>query len=254
MDIPTPRATPARWAAPAGLLALMAAAFAINRFSNADLWLTGAFFDAATHRFPLREQWFAAGVLHNAARGVSVAIAIALLALVLASRQPRWRAVRAPALFTLLTGLASAWLVAVLKHHSVHSCPWDLSLFGGTADYFRLLGAVPAHPGPGQCLPSGHASTGFMWVGALYAAARWPAGTPWARVRGWRLGWAVFALATSLVQVVRGAHFLSHVLIAAAVCWGVAWAADALWQRVAAARPLRLVPAEPATVQPEPQP
>jgi membrane-associated PAP2 superfamily phosphatase len=52
----------------------------------------------------------------------------------------------------------------------------------------------------------------------------------------------VFALATSLVQVVRGAHFLSHVLIAAAVCWGVAWTMDALWQRAAGWVPLRLQP------------
>jgi membrane-associated PAP2 superfamily phosphatase len=233
------RAAPARWTAPAGMAALLVMAFTINRFSDVDLWISRAFFDAAAQRFPWREQWFAAGVLHNAARGVSVVAALVLLALVAASWHARWRALRAPALFTLATGLLSAWLVAVLKHQSLHSCPWDLSLFGGTADYFRMLGAVPAHPGPGQCLPSGHASTGFMWIGALYAAARWPAQTPWARVRGWRAGWAVFALATSMVQVVRGAHFLSHVLIAAAVCWAVAWTVDALWQRAAAGVPLR---------------
>lgn len=242
----------ARWTAPAGMLALLGLAFAINRFSDADLWISRAFLDASTHGFPWRERWLTAGVLHNAARFVSAAAVIALLLLALAgSWRERWRPLRAPALFALLAGLLSAWAVAVLKHQSLHSCPWDLSLFGGAADYFRLLGPVPAHPGPGRCLPSGHASTGFMWIGALYAAARWPDAAPWARVRGWRLGWAVFALATSLVQVVRGAHFLSHVLIAAAVCWAVAWAMDAVWHRAAVPAALRLRSQGPA-VQPEP--
>lgn len=236
-----PRAARARWGAPAGMLALLGLALAINRFSDLDLWISRVFFDAAAQRFPWREQWFATAVLHNGARGVSMVLAAALLVLALAGTwRPQWRAWRAPALFTLLTGLLAAWLVAALKHQSQHSCPWDLSLFGGAADYFRIFGTVPAHPGPGQCLPSGHASTGFMWIGALYAAARWPAATPWARVPGWRWAWAAFALASSLVQVVRGAHFLSHVLIAISACWAVAWAMDGVWQRAAAWKPVRL--------------
>jgi membrane-associated PAP2 superfamily phosphatase len=237
------RARAARWAVPAGLSALWCAAFAINRFTELDLRLTAAFFDPVTHRFPLREQWVAQHVLHDAARWLSAAGVLALLLVAAAGtwgRNPRWRAAREPALFTLLAGVASAWLVAALKHQSQHSCPWDLSLFGGAFDHFRLLAAAPAHPGPGQCLPSGHASTGFMWIGALYAAARWPRETPWAALGGWQAGWAVFALATSLVQVARGAHFLSHVLIAAALCWTVACALDAAWQRLGAWKPLRL--------------
>ncbi|MEW6707234.1 MAG: phosphatase PAP2 family protein [Pseudomonadota bacterium] len=242
MDMLGPRAQAGcatlRWAEPGAMLALALLALAASRYSDLDLWLTQVFFDPVTRRFPWREQWFAAGVLHDGARWVSAFAALALLGPLLVGTwapNERWRALRGPAAFTLLAALLSAWLVAALKHRSAHSCPWDLSLFGGGFDYFRLLGTPPANPGPGHCLPSGHASTGFMWIGAFYAARRWPAAAPWARVKGWAPAWALFATSSALAQLVRGAHFLSHLLLAIALCWAVAWALDRTWHALRAA-------------------
>ena len=107
------------------------------------------------------------------------------------------------------------------KHVSTHSCPWSLTLFGGEADYFRMLAPLPAHPGSGGCSPSGHAGNGFMWIAAVYAAALWrPAWT-----RPLAVSVAVFGTLCAAAQIVRGAHFLSHVLLALALCGGVSGAA-----------------------------
>ncbi|MED5619914.1 phosphatase PAP2 family protein [Ideonella sp. BN130291] len=251
----------APWFAPAGVAALLLLAFLGNRL-GVDLWLSRAFGGPAG--FAWREHWFTAGLLHEGARHLSLAAGAALLLLWLASWLPAWRGrlqpLRAPVGFVLVSAVAAAWAVATLKHRSLHSCPWDLQPFGGMHEFFPLFGTVPADPGPGQCLPSGHASTGFMWTGALYAAARWPGRAPWAPLRGWRGAWFAFAAITSLAQVVRGAHFLSHVLIGVAVCWAVVWLADLgvgvlqAWRRRPAGAAPALAPASLLGLLPVPLP
>ena len=144
----------------------------------------------------------------------------------------RWPAGRLGPLRGALTYLAaasltSALLVSLLKQASAHTCPWDLALFGGRYDFYPLLGKLPADPGPGRCVPSGQASAGFMWFAAIYAVRRLP--TELAdRLRPGAVACAVvaFGVAVSAAQVVRGAHFVSHVLLSAAVCWAVAWLFD----------------------------
>lgn len=232
----------ARRRAVLGVCALLLLAMLSNRLTDFDLWLS-ARFAAGTAGFAWREHWLTAGVLHAGARWLSTALAAGLLLAWLAgwrSGSTVLRRARLPIGVTLLSALAAALAVALLKQASRHSCPWDLQAFGGRFEFFRLLAALPANPGPGQCLPSGHASTGFMWIGAVYAAARWPRATPWARWPAWRGAGLLLAAVSALAQVVRGAHFLSHVLIGVAVCWAMAWAVDAACGLAPALRSLRL--------------
>jgi membrane-associated PAP2 superfamily phosphatase len=122
--------------------------------------------------------------------------------------------------------LLAALIVSSLRSVSAHSCPWDLSAFGGTAEYFRFFDAMPQNPGPGRCAPSGHAASGFVWL------------TGYIALRGVDRKAACYALAFSLLlgilagltQLVRGAHFLSHVLLTAWICLAVAWACDRFWK------------------------
>src|SRR5690606_4606321 len=95
----------------------------------------------------------------------------------------------------------------------------------GTADFFRIGDPLPLHPGSGRCFPSGHASVAFMWIAAVYASRRWlPQYTK-------QLIAIVLmpALVAGGVQIARSAHFLSHILFSAALCWSIAWTADVLW-------------------------
>jgi membrane-associated PAP2 superfamily phosphatase len=205
----------------------LAATFALiilfARYTPLDHALTGLFYDPVTHRFPLRDQAFWAVIMHTGLKYLSIALWFALLiAWMVFRRRPSWQRYCQAIGFTLLVAPLAALAVSSLRAISPHSCPWDLSAFGGTAEYFRFFDAVPQNPGPGRCAPSGHAIAGFAWL------------TGYIALRGVDRTAARFALAFSLVlgvltgltQLARGAHFLSHVLLTAWICFTVAWLCD----------------------------
>lgn len=208
------------WGWLAGALALI---FLLARYTPLDHALTGLFYDPAARGFPLRDQPFWAVLMHTGLKYLSVAAWLALLVYWITlrgrrSRQPLRRAIG----FSLIVAPLAALAVSSLRALSAHSCPWELTLFGGTADYFRFFDAVPLNPGSGRCAPSGHAAAGFAWLAGYVA------------LRGIDRTAARFALAfslllgilTGLTQLARGAHFLSHVLLTAWVCFAVAWVCD----------------------------
>ncbi|WP_040571045.1 phosphatase PAP2 family protein [Methyloversatilis thermotolerans] len=193
------------------LLALWA-----NRWSDADLQVTGWFYDAASATFPLRRDAVMSDLLHEGVKWLSVLAWLGLL-LIWGALRLRRRApdLRARIAFVLWTSLLAAIAVNVARAGSAHSCPWSLTAFGGQASYFRLFDAAPAQSGSGHCLPSGHAATAFMWLAAL------PVLDGSHRRRGMLAVLCLGAVAGA-VQVMRGAHFPSHVLLTASLCAAVA--------------------------------
>jgi membrane-associated PAP2 superfamily phosphatase len=186
-----------------------------------DLTIARWFFDDARRIFPLTNQWLLKTLLHDAARTVSVVAALVLLGLTLTSWMTTHlkaiRAHREALLFTLIATLAAAATVGVLKHFSSHSCPWDLALFGGKAAYHPLFGAAVDAPDVAGCLPAAHPLAGYAWLAVGFGLY------PSSRRRAWQ-SWALaLALGTlfGAVQIVRGAHFLSHVLWSAWTAWCV---------------------------------
>ncbi len=120
--------------------------------------------------------------------------------------------------------LATALLVPGIKRFSRTSCPWDLVPFGGSVPYVPhwLLGL--ADGGPGHCFPSGHAAGVLAFIGVYFL---WRDHRP-RLARALAAGvWALGA-AFGAVQMLRGAHFLTHVLWAAWACWALAAAVAAL--------------------------
>lgn len=205
------------------LAAALALIIVLARYTPLDHALTGLFYDSVTHRFPLRDQVFWAVIMHSGLKYLSIVVWFGLLWWWISlrrqlSRPPLHRAIG----FTLLVVPLAALTVSSLRAISAHSCPWDLSAFGGMAEYFRFFDAVPLNPGPGRCAPSGHAAAGFVWF------------TGYIALRGVDRTMARFALAfslllgalTGLTQIVRGAHFLSHVLLTVWTCFAVACVAD----------------------------
>jgi membrane-associated PAP2 superfamily phosphatase len=185
-----------------------------------DLAIARWFYDDALRAFPLSSRWLFKVVLHDAARTVSATAALALLALTAAA----WaipatclRAYRQELLFAAAAALAAAAIVGVLKHFSNHACPWDLAWFGGTATYRPLLSTLAAEPGIRGCFPAAHPLSGYAWLAAglsLYPLA------PRTARRWWSVALGLGTL-LGAVQVVRGAHFPSHVLWSAWVVWAV---------------------------------
>jgi len=174
------------------------------------------------HGFTLRDNWAAAVLLHGWMRQVAFVAAAWLLAGIwwptgVLRRIPR--AGRIQWLGSLVLGVV---LIDVLKYSSQTSCPWDLAEFGGVGTYLTHWSWWLADGGPGHCFPAGHASAGFAFIGGFFALR--PASPVLARrclllvlAAGFTLG---------LAQQLRGAHFMSHTLWTAWLCWVAAWLVD----------------------------
>lgn len=180
----------------------------LSRDESLDRWITGFWYDAAAHQFPLQQNPLLDLLNHRLAK--YVAIALAAVALVYGAFRRNAGLVTA----ALLMGLG-ALVVGALKSLSHHSCPWDLVEYGGKAVSYPLFSAVPADSGPGRCFPGGHASSGFMIMGLFFAFWRERPRLAWAFVA---LG-AAMGLLMGFGQVMRGAHFFSHNLWAGWWVW-----------------------------------
>lgn len=207
------------------VFALIAAAVALSIvFGNGDLdhWIASLFFDDVEGVFPLTNDWLFKNVLHDDARFVSVCGGLALLvatalAWLAPTRLPGLHARRGELGFVSLALFAAVASVGTLKHFSGHACPWDLAEFGGRVARQALLVSASTPPPVRGCLPAAHPLAGYVWM--TVAVALYPT----ASRRAWH-AWAIaFALGSAFgfVQMVRGAHFLSHVLWAAWVVWSV---------------------------------
>ncbi len=175
--------------------------------------------------FALRDNWWMVKVMHEGTRNLGWLILLALLGGI-------WRpwghlrglatAERAGVFFSVLCALLS---VTLIKGFSQTSCPWDLQLFGGTASYISHWDLLQSDGGGGHCFPAGHASTGFAFMAAYF-------GLRHQRAPGAAL-WLSLALVSGLVlgisQQMRGAHFMSHTLWTAWLCWTLGWLSHLLF-------------------------
>jgi membrane-associated PAP2 superfamily phosphatase len=188
-----------------------------NRWSDGDLITAAWFFDAAAGAFPLRRQWLLSAVLHDGLKWLAVLVWLGLLAgwSVLRLRGAAAE-LRGRLAFVLVASLLAVIAVNMARAQSAHSCPWYVADFGGSGQFFRLLDPRPEEAGPGNCLPSGHAATAFMWLALLPALTG-------ARRRLTLAGVLLLGGVAGAVQVARGAHFPSHILLSAALCALVVW-------------------------------
>lgn len=203
-------------------LAASAAALSVGLGDGrVDLTIARWFFDDARRVFPLTNDWLLKTVLHDAARTTSAVAALALVGLTVTSsitaRLTGLRAHREALLYVSIATLLAVAVVGTFKRFSSHACPWDLAIFGGSAVYHALLEVDAAAANVDGCFPAAHPLAGYAWLAVGFALF------PFARRRAW-LAWAVaFASGTlfGVVQIVRGAHFFSHVLWSAWIVWGV---------------------------------
>ena len=171
--------------------------------------------------FPLKTHPWLSQILHNRGKQAAVLCFLLLWLLVWLPLGP-WRALaRRERLAAALAVTTSVMTVSLLKHFSLTSCPWDLRLFGGPADYVSHWAWGVADHGGGQCFPGGHASSafGFLAAGLPFVLS----GQHSLRRHGLRLlaGTVLVGLGFGLTQTVRGAHYPSHTLWTAWICWTV---------------------------------
>lgn len=200
------------------LLAL-ATVFGTWTVLHGDPWLADRLYAWEGSHWALRHAWITQHVIHLLGRDLSTAAWLAALAAwLMACGRRDWAQLRKPLLYLLLATALSTLLVAWIKSWSNVDCPWDITRYGGTRPYIGLLQWRPEGLPRGQCFPAGHAGGGYTWV-ALYFFLL----VVKPRLRWWGLAAGLGAgLLFGVSQQLRGAHFLSHDLAAAAICWTTA--------------------------------
>ncbi|MBC9252075.1 phosphoesterase [Pseudomonas alcaligenes] len=164
-----------------------------------------------------RHNDFLEDILHDRAKQLSIAIGVlALCGFILSLLPTRLRPLRRRLGYLVLAmGLAGGF-VSPLKKVTQMNCPWSLEQYGGVEHFSPLLGprAAPVEK-PGNCWPGGHAAAGFALIALFFV---WRDSRP--RLAGCALAFAI-ALGTlfSLVRMAQGAHFFSHNLWTALLCW-----------------------------------
>jgi membrane-associated PAP2 superfamily phosphatase len=200
-------------------LGLAAALLLVFELTPLDAAIAGHFYDPGLGRFPLRDDWFLEVVMHGWAKAALFAFGFLVLAgllLTLALRRlERWRR---PLLFLFLALALGPGAVAALKSATGRHCPWDLEPYGGAYPHVRLLHERPPGVPPGRCFPGGHAAGGFALMSLYFLGHGRRPGLARAALAG---GFAA-GLALGFGRMLQGAHFLSHNLWAAWVCWVVA--------------------------------
>lgn len=198
--------------------------------SGLDLALARMAGDASG--FALRENRSVILGLHEIPRLLSLAGVVALLAAV------RWpfgvlRRLDARARLRLaLSVLAALAAVSLLKNTSRSSCPWDLTEFGGAVTYVSHWDWRLRDGGSGRCFPAGHASAAFAFLAGWFALRHVTPGP----AQVWLIAVGVAGLVLGLAQQWRGAHFMSHTLWTAWICWTVALTIDVVSRHTRDAR------------------
>ena len=193
--------------------------------SGLDLAMARWFGDS--QGFALRSNWFMVHVAHEGARTLAWLIAL-VLTICIWWPMGFMRQVAYPRRIQLMVSMLVALAVmAVMKRTSATSCPWDLQLFGGVAEYVSHWRWGVHDGGSGHCFPAGHAAAGFAFLGGYFAlwrdaprAARW-----------WLAVVLVVGTALGIGQQMRGAHYMSHTLWTAWLCWTAGLVLDFVAQR-----------------------
>ncbi|MGA0609202.1 phosphatase PAP2 family protein [Caldimonas sp. KR1-144] len=212
-ELPTAAAVP-RWRTDLAIAAAGLVALLLWDASGWDLALVRLFGNG--HGFAWREHWLTSGVLHRGGYWLSVLLFVWLLLSCWGPWRARMLAPRQRALWFASTAVCLA-LIPLLKQASATSCPWSLAEFGGAAHYVSHWRFGVADGGSGHCFPSGHASGALAFMSAWFA---WRDVRP-LRARAMLASVLVLGSVFGLAQMMRGAHYASHTLWTAWICWTV---------------------------------
>jgi len=194
------------------LFCLGAAIVVVTKFSAFDLWMSDQVYNFGLGSWAIDHSnsvW--RPILYEGPKALIIAFGLALLASIIRpALLPKMKISRQEAVFLLLCMATVPAVVSVIRHHSGVSCPRVLQHYGGEID--NHYGHVNAsrffqEARPGGCWPSGHASGGFALLCLAFLG----------RAMRTRLQFAMFAVgvggAMGVYQVLRGAHFASHIVI-----------------------------------------
>ena len=189
------------------------ALLALWDLSGLDLLIVRAFGNAGG--FPLQDAFVPSMLLHEGGRWISYLLFAWVLvnavrplpSSIALPREQRW--------YWFGVTIVCLALTPTLKYFSLTSCPWDLAEFGGRAQNVSHWRFGVADGGPGRCFPAGHASGAFGFIGGYLALRSRHA----MAARRWLTGVLALGVLFGITQTARGAHYPSHSMYTAWLCW-----------------------------------
>ncbi len=173
--------------------------------------------------FPLKDHWLFEGVMHTGGRWLSWMLAAWVVIGIWRPTGCLHRIDVAERIQLAASLGAAVLLISGMKKFSNTSCPAELEVFGRTARYVSHWAWFRATDGgTGRCFPAGHASAAFAFVGGYFAFIKRSPDI----ARLWLATAVLCGIALGAAQQVRGAHFMSHTLWTAWLCWASALAID----------------------------
>jgi membrane-associated PAP2 superfamily phosphatase len=205
-------------------IVILLAIFGFFEITNVDLWVQDHFYNVASHAWLVDAKAKLPHLLFYVGPKLLIWLfGIGVLALLLTPKQWRERLqfnhFERSDLWIVVGTLALAPLsIATFKATTNVHTPSEIRRYGGKVPYVKVCEAYPAGDHPkkrGRGFPAGHASGGFALL-ALAGIAR--------TNRGRRIGIGI-GLALGIwmggYQILKGAHYLSHTLITAILCWTI---------------------------------
>lgn len=196
----------------------------IFEFFPIDLWVQNHFYDATALTKNPEQRWFIDREntslefwFHAFPRTlVTITGITAFLLAIIGGYWKFWRPYRQSLFFLACAIGLVPTLVAGTKYLTNIYCPGQTVLYGGDKPYVRVLESYPTGfhaPKRGLCFPAGHATVGFSLM-ALYFVLPTRHARLVSLIGGLALGWAL-----GIFQMLRGHHYLSHVLITMVASW-----------------------------------
>ncbi|MFQ3220873.1 MAG: membrane-associated PAP2 superfamily phosphatase [Paraglaciecola sp.] len=195
----------------------------ILQLSGFDEWLASQIYHVYGD-WHWQQSWLLETVVHKGGRLLMIAVVLLMLLTTVVSYWRGWgnNISRLTGGYVCIATLTSIIAVSLLKRLTTLPCPWDLAKFGGDQGPVYLYDVFSSKLDIGHCFPSGHASGGFALF-SLYFAARilFPKYQGDNKLNLWFLPGLCLGLVFGLAQQLRGAHFISHDIASALVCWTV---------------------------------
>ncbi|QIL79882.1 phosphatase PAP2 family protein [Diaphorobacter sp. HDW4A] len=203
-----------------GLTVFLFLLVALWDFSGLDLPLARLF--GSADGFALRSRHWFVVAFHEIPRTLSSVVVVALLIGIFKPWSFLKRLGRRERIQLVVSVLGGMLLITLLKKANYTSCPWDVNEFGGRALYVSHWALGVRDLGPGHCFPAGHASSAFGFLAGWFVVRRLG---PQVAVR-WLVAAMVLGLALGVAQQLRGAHYMSHTLWTAWICWTFGFLVD----------------------------
>jgi len=194
------------------------------QYSGLDYWLAHYIYQFNVG-WVLKEHWLVETVIHRGGRYLTLTVFVGLLLSAALSYVPRFKHIYLLVLcrYLALSTALAIFAVSMLKQYSSLPCPWDITLFGGSRPDIKIHQVFSSQQALGHYFPSGHASGGYAFFSFYFACLI--AGmtdlvsvpTRWQKLM--LMPGLMVGLTFGFAQQLRGAHFLSHDIASAAVCW-----------------------------------